>query len=204
MNVFQRFFARGEDFYALLYDHSQVALECMGLLNGYMVAGDPEIGKKIIAIERQADEMRRVLLDCLDRSLVTPIDREDIYNISNAMDDILDYARSTVEEMDVFELKPNDGLREMVSSLLNATDLLNTAIKHLKLHKTLSAENATQAKRLENVVERLYRSEIKELLKEEDFRYILMMREVYRHISNLADRVDHAANYVKRIVLKTI
>jgi predicted phosphate transport protein (TIGR00153 family) len=204
VNLFQRFFTRGEDFYSLLHAHSQVALDCMTLLNTYMVDGDPEIGNRIILIEREADEMRRILLDCLDRSLVTPIDREDIYNVSNAMDEILDYARSTVEEMDVFELKPNDGLRAMVSSLLSATDLLNTAIKHLKLHKAISAENTTQAKKLENAVERLYRSEIKELLKEDDFRYILMMREVYRHISNLADRVDHAADYVKRIVLKTI
>ncbi len=204
MNFFKKYLSHGGDFYLLLLDQSQKTLEGMTTLYEYMVTGDSEKGQRVIAIEKEADELRRVLINYLNNSLVTPIDREDIFRLSGEIDDIADYTRTTVEEMNIYELKPNETLKEMVKVLLEATQYLCDAIKQLKDNKTDAAGNTVKAKKLENELETLYRVRLKELVQHEDFCFVFRMREVYRHISNLADRVDTAANTIAHIVVKTI
>ena len=76
------------------------------------------------------------------------------------------------------------------------------AMKYLKDHKTIAAENAVRAKKLENELETMYRIKLKELVQNEDFCFVFKMREVYRHMSNLADKVDIAANAIAHIIVK--
>ena len=64
-------------------------------------------------LEKEADEVRRILIDELNHTFVTPIDREDIHALSRAIDDVLDYAYSTVDEMVILEVEPNDFLQRM-------------------------------------------------------------------------------------------
>jgi Phosphate transport regulator (distant homolog of PhoU) len=203
MKFFKRFLANEEDFYKLLFDQAQKTLEGINILNDFLITGDEKNGKKVIEMEEEADELRRVLIDCLDKALVTPMDREDIFRLSGAIDDIIDYARTTVEEMDIYELKPNEALKDMVAILLEATKSIHNAMKYLKDHKTIAAENAVRAKKLENELETLYRIKLKELVQNEDFCYVFKMREVYRHMSNLADKVDLAANAIAHIIVKS-
>ena len=202
MSFFKRFFIHGEDFYKLLFDQSQKTLEGITILLDYMNTGNDDTGKKVIGLEEEADELRRVLIDCLDKSLVTPMDREDIFRLSGAIDDIIDYARTTVEEMDIYELKPTEALKDMVLIVLEATKSIHNAMKYLKDHKTIAAENAVRAKKLENELETMYRIKLKELVQNEDFCFVFKMREVYRHMSNLADKVDIAANAIAHIIVK--
>lgn len=204
MNLFKKYLSHGGDFYSLLRRQSQKTLEAITALHEYMITGDAESGQRVIAIEKEADEQRRMLIDCLNNSLVTPMDREDIFRLSGEIDDIADYARTTVEEMDIYELSPTETLREMVQILLEATQYIFDAIKHLKDDKAVATGNTVKAKKLENELERIYRIKLKELVQQEDFCFVLKMREVYRHISNLADRIDTAANTIANIVVKAI
>lgn len=204
MKFFKQFLSHGEDFYALLFDQSQKMLEGVTVLYEFMVTGDPETGQKVIKLEGEADDLRRILIDCLDKSLVTPMDREDIFRLSGEIDDIIDYARTTIEEMDIYELKPNEALKQMVQVLLEAAKYIHNAMKHLKRHKTIASENAICAKKLENELETLYRVKLKELVQHEDFSFVFKMREVFRHISNLADKVDMAANTIAHIIVKAV
>ena len=66
----------------------------------YFENHDPEAAKLLTKKEKEADEARRILIDELNRTFVTPFDREDIFALSRAIDDVLDYAYSTVNEMD--------------------------------------------------------------------------------------------------------
>ena len=59
--------------------------------------------KAVGKAEKAADEVRRVLIDELNRTFITPIDREDIYALSRAIDDVMDYAYTTVDEMDILK-----------------------------------------------------------------------------------------------------
>jgi predicted phosphate transport protein (TIGR00153 family) len=204
MNFFKEYLSRGGDFYLLLLDQSQKTLEGMTALCEYMATGNDESGQKVIAIEKEADELRRILIGSLNNSLVTPIDREDIFRLSGEIDDIADYARTTIEEMNIYELKPNEDLREMAKLLLEATQHIYDAIKHVKDNKAVANVNTAKAKKLENKLETLYRIKLNALVQHDDYSFVFKMREVYRHISNLADRVDIAANTIEHIVVKAI
>jgi uncharacterized protein Yka (UPF0111/DUF47 family) len=60
-------------------------------------------------------EIRSVLIDDLHNTFITPIDREDIYNISNALFDMVDYGITTIEEMNILKVKPDEFIKEMIS-----------------------------------------------------------------------------------------
>jgi uncharacterized protein Yka (UPF0111/DUF47 family) len=118
----------------------------------------------------------------------------------------MDYADSTVEEMQLFDLEPNDFLRRMVSLLHEAAGEIHLAMLRLKENPRVASEHATQAKALENCVERVYREAVAALFTgPDDIQHVMTMlklREIYRHLSNCADRGDEAANIIQDVVVK--
>jgi uncharacterized protein Yka (UPF0111/DUF47 family) len=204
MGILKWIFPKEKDFYGLLYGQSCKTLEGIEALSKYMHIGNIEESQKVIELENEADELRRVIIDTLDNTFITPFEREDIFKLSGAMDDIVDYAKTTVEEMEIYELEPTDSLISMVDILLDATTCLNTAVKYLKDHRAISAENAVKAKQLENDMETHYRLNLKDLVRNEDFSYVFRMREVYRHLSNMADKIDLTANMIHNILVKLV
>ena len=154
----------------------------------------------------QMDFAGRILIDDLNRTFVTPMDREDIFALSRAIDDVMDYAYTTVEEMEVLDVEPNDYLRRMVSLLQDGAEEIHMAMLRLKENPGVAAEHATRAKALENRVESVYREAVADLFSgPEDVHHVMEMlklREIYRHLSNCADRGDEAANVIHDIVVK--
>ncbi|HID95216.1 MAG TPA: DUF47 family protein [Candidatus Latescibacteria bacterium] len=186
----------------MLLAQSQKTLQGVEALEQFILDERPESGQRVRDIEREADELRRILIDELNQTFITPIEREDIFALSRAIDDILDYSRSTVDEMEVYELRANEHLRKMVATLTRAAREINQAVFHLKDHPNIAAEHSVRAKDLENRMEYLYHDALKDLVKGEDVAYMFKMREIYRHLSNSADRGDEAANIIGDIVVK--
>ncbi len=187
---------------------SQAQKTCEGLeaLESYLSTGDESQARRVQTIEKEADELRRILIDELNRTFVTPIDREDIFALSRTIDDVLDYGYSTLDEIVTLCVKPNQHLKQFASILHSAADELHLAVVQLKEHPQVALDHAMRAKGLENRAESVYRSAVAELFKEpktvEDIIEILKMREIYRHLSNAADRGDEAANILSDIVVK--
>ncbi|MCL5036764.1 MAG: DUF47 family protein [Chloroflexi bacterium] len=192
------------NFYDLLNNQANKTLEGMEKLREYMNNGDEATGHQVDKIESQADELRRILIDELLRSFSTPIDREDIFALSRNIDDIIDYGTSTVDEMMLFKVGPDQYLIEMTDKLVKGTKEILTAIERIERNPHVAGEHALRAKQIENDIERIYRKAILELFENEDIRFILKKREIYRHISNAADRCDEAANVIADIVVKAI
>ncbi len=204
---FKEFFKpRQDQFLQLLIQQAELAVDAMDALEDFMKKGTDKSAAKVVQAEKDADEVRRILIDNLNRTFVTPIDREDIFALSRDIDDVVDYAYSTVEEMRVLEVKPNDYMLRMVTLLEDAVTELHLAMLRLKKNPRVAAEHATRAKALENRVERVYREAIAALFSgPEDIHHVmgmLKLREVYRHLSNCADRGDEAANVIHDIVVK--
>jgi hypothetical protein len=166
----------------------------------------PKHAEQVRTLEKEADEVRRILIDELNRTFVTPIDREDIHALSRAIDDVLDYAYATVGEMEILEVEPNDYLRRMVSLLGEAANEILLAMQRLDDHPHVANDHAVRAKALENRIERVYREGVADLFHQpQDVEHIvdmLKLREIYRHLSNAADRGDEAANVITDIVVK--
>lgn len=183
--------------------HTQHGLEA---LLAYMRDPSEERAAQVRAAEKDADEVRRILIDELNHSFVTPIDREDLFALSRAIDDVIDYADTTVDEMVLLGVQPNQYLIRMVSLLRDAAEEINRAAQRLKDRPSVANDHAVRAKALENRVESVYREAVGELFSgPRDIDHImdmLKLREIYRHLSNAADRGDEAANIIGDIVVK--
>jgi predicted phosphate transport protein (TIGR00153 family) len=204
--MFRPFKRREDVFHNLIAQQATLALEGLNLLCKYVEAQSPEMAEQLSLKEKEADEVRRILIDELNRTFVTPFDREDIFTLSRSIDDVLDYAYSTVSEMEILKVKPTVYVQRIASLLKDAAYEIHQAVLRLKKHPGVATDHAQRAKALENRVEQVYREAIADLFSgPENIEHVvemLKMREVYRHLSNAADRGDEAANVIADIVVK--
>lgn len=195
-------------FIDLLIQQAEFTVQGMQKLLEYTREPSEAAAQKVTALEKEADEVRRILIDELNRTFVTPIDREDIFALSLTIDDVLDYADTTVDEMYLLEVKPNAFIERMVSLLSDAAREIHMAVVRLEDHPNVANDHAVRAKALENRVEAVYREAIADLFHlPRDIDHVIEMlklREIYRHLSNAADRGDAAANVLGDIVVKMI
>lgn len=204
MKLFRR--RKTNRFIELLTKQAEFAVEGLQALQRYVNDPDSALAHKVNRMEKQADEVRRILIDELNQTFVTPIDREDIFALSRAIDDVLDYAASTIEEMATLQIEPNAYIQRMVSLLHDAAYEIHQGVLRLEDHPNVAVDHAVRAKALENRMETVYREALAELFATaksvEHIVNLLKTREVYRHLSNAADRGDEAANVIGDIVVK--
>lgn len=190
------------DFCAMLHAQSVKVQEGLDALRDWADGANGEKRGKVKEIEREADELRRILIEELNQTFVTPFDREDIFSLSRAIDDVMDYADRTVDEMEIYEVKPNNHIIQMIDILRKAARELKDATRLIEKYPNIALEHATKAKACENEMESAYHQALADLFKGTDTVYMLKMREIYRHLSNAADRGDEAANLIGDIVVK--
>jgi uncharacterized protein len=197
---------RQDNFTKLLIDQAACVVKGLDALSAYVTTGDAASAEAVRLCEEEADEVRLILITELNRTFVTPMDREDISALSRAIDDILDYGWSTVQEMQLLHVTPTAYLRQMVALLREAAGEVHLAMLRLRDHPEVATQHAQRAKALENQVEHAYREAIADLFAgpagPKRVIVILKMREIYRHLSNAADRGDAAANIISDIVVK--
>jgi predicted phosphate transport protein (TIGR00153 family) len=203
----RNFFKKRQNvFIKLIRDQATLTLEGMDALKAYMTGEDPAAASNLKLKEKEADEARRILIDELNKTFITPFDREDIFALSRTIDDVLDYAYSTMTEMEILKVEPTPYMQRMASLLRDAAYELSMAVNRLEEHPGVSNDHAQRAKALENRVEDVYREALADLFSGvEDIKHVvnmLKLREVYRHLSNAADRGDEAANVIADIVVK--
>jgi uncharacterized protein len=193
-------------FLELIIQQAEFAVQGMEALKQYVKEPDSALAERVSQLETEADEVRRILIDELNHTFVTPFDREDIFSLSLTIDDILDYAESTVDEMVMLKVETNPYLERMVSLLSDAATEIYRGVQRLEDHPNVANDHAVRAKALENRVESVYREALADLFKDprdlDGIMEMLKLREIYRHISNAADRGDQAANVIGDIVVK--
>jgi uncharacterized protein len=209
MGWLKDFFRRKPNrFIELLLQQADFTVQGTEALLEYLHKPNKSHAKKIERIEKDADEVRRILIEELNQTFVTPIDREDIHALSRDIDDILDYAYTTVDEMVTLEVGPNKYLERMASLLSEAAQEIQLSVMRLSDHPGVAQDHAQRAKALENRIEMVYREALADLFRmPKDLEHVVTMfklREIYRHLSNAADRGDEAANVLSDIVVKMV
>jgi uncharacterized protein Yka (UPF0111/DUF47 family) len=183
----RRLFKKRQDiFLQLIHDQAALTLEGLEALQAFLATQDTTASALLVSKEKEADEARRILIDELNKTFITPFDREDIFALSRTIDDVLDYAYSTSSEMEILKVEPTPYMQRIASLLRDAAYELLLAVDRLESHPAVANDHAQRAKALE----------IKHVVK------MLKLREVYRHLSNAADRGDEAANVIADIVVK--
>ncbi len=193
-------------FFDLLIQQAEYAVEATGMVLTYLEEPNKQRKKETRQVEKQADKVRRQLVKALSDTFVTPIDREDLYALSRDLDDVVDYAYTTTDELVLFKLESNEFMMKIATLIHNGAEELLLAMHCLKDNPHDANDHAMRAKKMETRVEKAYRRALAELFTApEDLAgmvEILKRREVYRHLSNTADRIDEAADILSDIVVK--
>ena len=206
-----RVFPRAPDCHRLLGEQCDLAVTTMTTLVDFMKDGAPEKGARVRELEHRGDDLKHRNMDELNRSFATPIDREDIFRAVVTLDDIIGYAKTTVREMEILRVSPDNPMREMAALLLEGTEALQKGYAKLSSAPLDAEPDAQRAHKTERRVEKVYRAAVASLFDEERIRRLvdcdgdegtiegiiavvrmLRRRELYRHLSNAADRVDAA------------
>src|SRR5512137_580720 len=124
-------------FIKLIHDQASLTLQGLEALKAYM-AEDSTAAERLETSEKQADEARRILISELNKTFVTPFDREDIFSLSRTIDDVLDYTYSTVTEMEVLKVRPTAFMLRIASLLRDAAYELLQAVDRLELHPVVA------------------------------------------------------------------
>jgi len=210
------------DFFALINEQCELCVQSMTVFVSYMERGDADTAAQLRQLEKQGDELKRRNNQILDKAFTTPMDREDIYDAITSIDEIINYAKTTVREMEVLNLEPDHHMLEMAIELRAGSEALRRGFAMLSTNPSHAEHDAMAARKAERRVERVYRLAIAQLFHTEamlqkipgdnggDEHQLLALaiidifkhREIYRHMSNGADRLAHAADKLNDIVVK--
>lgn len=202
----ERFRRRPDHFLLRLREQCDLGIEATLALIDYMGKPSKKNAQRVRQLEKAGDEVRRILVDELNRTFVTPIDREDIHALSRAVDDILDDTWFTINEMDILEVEPNQHLQEMAQRLSQGAEEIKMAIQRLNDHPGVASQHAIRAKAVRNDMETLYARALADLFrKPKDLDNVIVMlklREIYRHLFHAGGRIGDAADTIDDIIVK--
>jgi len=190
------------DFYSTLNLQAQAIRDTVAALCSFCDAPTPENGDFVKAKEREADQVHYQLVDAINRSFITPIDRDDLFRLSTSIDDLADYAWTTVKDLHIYDISPDKNLCSMVTILLQMAEGLLVCVKNIQNNRPLAAAEAKKVKKLENIMNVRYHESIAELFTSDDFKKILKYREIYSHMNHASDKGDMCANLIQDIVVK--
>ncbi|MGQ9569909.1 MAG: DUF47 domain-containing protein [Thermodesulfovibrionales bacterium] len=161
--------------------------------------------KEIYEMEQEGDILTHEIIKKLNKTFITPIDREDLYTLASHLDDILDLIWAATERITVFKLEaPTREAMEMAKDLLMTTEVIQKAIKKLREKKYSHVqEYCIEINRLENRIDRTFRDALGRLFDEvKDCIFIIKWKEIYEHLEDASDRCEDVANVLEAIVLK--
>ena len=200
--LFERIFPKSPDFFTLLTEQCQHVTITTGRLVEFMESGDTTVGKLIRQDEHEADRVKVRNLHTLNESFSTPIDREDLYRAIVNLDEVVNYCKTTVSEMEVLGIAPDKHCLEMAMHIKLGADALALGYAKLAKHPADAATDADAARKAERRVEKNYRRALAELFVGDNYLDMFKRREIYRHLSNAADRMANCANTLHDIVVK--
>lgn len=205
--IHDRFRRRPDHFLLRLREQCDLGIEATLALIDYMTKPNKKNAQRVRQLEKAGDEVRRILVDELNRTFVTPIDREDIHALSRAVDDILDDTWFTINEMDILDVEPNQHLQQMAQRLSQGAEEIKMAIERLSDHPGVASTHAVRAKAVRNDMETLYAKALADLFrKPKDLDNVIVMlklREIYRHLFHAGGRIGDAADTIDDIIVKS-
>ena len=160
--------------------------------------------KEMRLLEHQGDEIVHKMIHRLHKSFITPIDQEDLADLTSLYDDVLDYIDSVANRIFMFRIKnPDDIIKEFADIIEKQVTEVNEALKHVRKMKHEEIENRSkQVHKLENLADDLHDEAIIKLFKEKDPIKIIIMKEIYDFLEKITDKCEDVCLVIQDIVLK--
>jgi uncharacterized protein Yka (UPF0111/DUF47 family) len=202
--ILDRLLPRSADFFQMLAEQSRHVEQTVSLLVRYMETGATEVGLQIKEDEHAADRVKAYNMHTLNEAFSTPIDREDIYRAICTLDEVVNSCKDAVNEMSALQLMPDAFMLEMAQYLHVGVVALTAGYGKLSSAPSAASADADRARKAERKVEKLYRKALAELFQGDDYIHMFKRREIYRHLTNAAERMAHCANTLHDIVVKMV
>ncbi len=166
---------------------------------------------RVEELEHKGDEIVHRLIEELNNSFITPIDREDIFSITKRMDDILDSIESTMHRFTMFNINESkEGAKVLGILIVDASRELVSLMeefKHMKKKNKEITERVISINKIENKGDIFYRQMISELFDEDGKTPVLDIikwREIYKFLEATLDSCEAVANIVEGVVMKYV
>ncbi len=164
-----------------------------------------EQGKKIHQLETEADVLTRDIFSALNKTFITPLDREDMQRIASKIDDVIDFMDGIAARVYSYKITtPPPYTVEMAHELVKATKEVQYMISKLQNIKDPKdmIQHCRNTGDIEHTVDDLYREAIKELFESDDAIKIIKLKDIYETMETASDRCVDVADVIEDIVLK--
>jgi len=200
-----RLIPRNEDFYGQFSALAE-QLRVGGVLLERMLAEEPVIWDKVDEIkevEHKCDHLTHQIIQRLNSTFVTPIDREDIHALAKSLDDVMDAIDASARFVRLYKIKSvRYGARELAQVISVNVDQVRHALAALEKHAAV-AERAVEINRLENKADRTHEGALRRLFDEEsDPVLIIKWKEILDVLEEATDRCEDVANLLEGVVVK--
>jgi predicted phosphate transport protein (TIGR00153 family) len=205
--MISRLFPKQVDFFELFNAGAANVMKGSALMLTLMQDTDNAtiIAKAIRETEKEGDVITHDIIKKLNKTFLTPIDREDLHALATRLDDIIDILWGCAERFTLFKLStPAPTVIEMAKDLVTCTELIAKAVKKLEEKKfSFVQEYCVEINSLENRVDRAFRDSLVKLFDETtDPILIIKWKEVYELLEDSVDACEDVANIMEAIVLK--
>jgi len=201
-----KLFKKDEKFFKIFGQMTVYILEAAEIL-GSMVRNPAAdlvpLASQIKDLEHKGDELTHRVIDELNKTFITPIDREDIHDLSTALDDVLDLIDSTATRIVLFRITdPIRAVPEMCAVLLSQAMEIGAAVSNLQDNDHV-VERCIEINRLENDGDRLFQSAIASLFEDvKDPIDVIKRKEIIETLEAATDKAEDVANVLESIIVK--
>ena len=212
--LFGKLLPREGNFFELFNQHGNYIVEgaraFILLIENY---ADPllreKYGNEVGHAERQADRVTAEVNRLLHKTFITPIDREQIHGLINAMDDILDLLQDATETMQLYDVRSmTEDILRLGEISAKCCERVQHAVSLLpRISQSEAAESAIKTceeiDQLESDADRVMRSAMSKLFREEnDVRELIKLKTIYEQLESISDRCEDVANLIEGVVLE--
>ncbi len=162
-----------------------------------------EYSRRIKGLEHACDELTHTVATRLNQSFITPFDREDIYHMSSALDDIVDLIDDAARAIIIFDVHEiTDYAHHFAEVIARMAEQLREIVSTLQKPKNIT-QRLVEIHRLENEGDDIYHAAITRLFHEErDPLTVLKWKEIYEKLEAAVDRCEYVANIIESVIIK--
>lgn len=164
-----------------------------------------ENAAKLERVEHDGDQITHDIMEKLNKTFITPIDREDIHELTTALDDVMDFIEAATERMILYKIQlPTIEMKEMADVILKQVEQINYVIPRLKeLKHAKIMEHCIEINRLENEGDEILREAVAKLFeKKADPLEVIKWRDIYEYLETATDKCEDVAVIIEGICLK--
>jgi uncharacterized protein len=196
---------REREFFDLFEEAGGNILRATGLLDE-MLRDFPEksaLARDILICEQDGDRITHDIIQRLNQTFVTPIDREDIYEMAGALDDVVDYTEEVADYLGLYKIEaPMDQAQQLAKVLHACGRQIAEAMPRLRGFKDIS-HYTVEINRLENDGDRITREAIASLFDNGiDPMVVIRWKDIFERLEEAIDATEHVANILEGIVIK--